>query len=43
LSDQFKEPLALPATVPEVVPFECCASSDPPALPEALWPPAATV
>jgi len=34
--DQFKEALALPAAAADVDPFECCASSDPSAPPEAV-------
>jgi hypothetical protein len=34
--DQFKEPLAAPVPAPEVDPLECCASSDPLELPEAV-------
>jgi hypothetical protein len=41
--DQFTEPFAAPAAAAEVDPLECCAPSDPLALPEALRLPAVAV
>jgi len=40
LLDQLKEPFALPAAAPEVVPFERCVSTDPPPPPKTVWRPA---
>ena len=42
-NDQFTEPFAAPAAAAEVDSLECCAPSDPLALPEALRPPAVAV
>jgi hypothetical protein len=41
--DQFSEPLPAAAAAAEVDPFECCASTDPSAPPEAVWLPAVTL